>query len=95
MTFSDLEMVFKYPVPEEEQRGLAQPVNSGLITGVNLSGSIFPISKMGINDETSSMDCSEIWLFNSCKAMGAGASLVVQMVKNLPPMQETPVPIPG
>ena len=46
---------------------------------------------MGINDATSSMDCSEIWLFNSCKVRGTGASLVAQVVKNLPPMQETPV----
>ena len=37
------------------------------------------------------MDCSEIWLFNSCKVRGTGASLVAQVVKNLPPMQETPV----
>ena len=37
------------------------------------------------------MDCLEIWLFNSCKVIGTGASLVAQMVKNLPPMQETPV----
>ena len=89
--FSDLKIVFKYLVPKGKQRGLAQLVNSWLITAVNLSGSIFPISKMGINDETSSMDCLEIWLFNSCKVIGTGASLVAQMVKNLPPMQETPV----
>ena len=46
--FSGLEIVFKFLAPKEKQSGLAQLLSSWVTSEVNLSGSIFPIYKMGI-----------------------------------------------